>query len=180
MLLNYGVGEDSWESLGLQGDQSWVFFGRTDAKAETPVLWPLHEKSWKICSGILKRESREKKWKKNEQTHSRKISRMEGCRFPNGKVSTQFSVQWVKIFSLGDDRGWDGWMASPTRWTWVWVKTPGVGDGQGGLACCDSWGRKESDTTERLIWSDLWNFRILGIRKILQTSWGRQWASHKN
>ena len=30
--------------------------------------------------------------------------------------------------------------------------TPGVGDGQGGLACCDSWGRKESDTTERLHW----------------------------
>ena len=33
--------------------------------------------------------------------------------------------------------------------------TPGVGDGQGGLACCDSWGCKESDTIERLIWSDL-------------------------
>ena len=33
--------------------------------------------------------------------------------------------------------------------------TPGVGDGQGGLVCCDSWGRKESDTTEQLIWSDL-------------------------
>ena len=33
--------------------------------------------------------------------------------------------------------------------------TPGVGDGQGGLACCDSWGRKESDPTERLIWFDL-------------------------
>ena len=33
--------------------------------------------------------------------------------------------------------------------------TPGVGDGQGGLVCCDSWGRKELDTTERLIWSDL-------------------------
>ena len=33
--------------------------------------------------------------------------------------------------------------------------TPGVGDGQGGQACCDSWGRKESDTTEGLIWSDL-------------------------
>ena len=32
--------------------------------------------------------------------------------------------------------------------------TPGVGDGQGGLACCDSWGCKESDTTERLIWSE--------------------------
>ena len=46
MLLNCGVGEDSWESLGLQvvqpvhskGDWSWVFFGRNDAKAETPVL----------------------------------------------------------------------------------------------------------------------------------------------
>ena len=35
----------------------------------------------------------------------------------------------------------DGWMASPTRWTWVWLNS-GVGDGQGGLACCDSWGCK--------------------------------------
>ena len=53
MLLNCGVGEDSWESLGLQGDpvhpkgdQSWVFIGRTDAEAETPILWPPHVKSW--------------------------------------------------------------------------------------------------------------------------------------
>ena len=53
----------------------------------------------------------------------------------------------------GDNRGWDGWMASLTRWTWVWV-SPGVGDGQGGLVCCDSWGRKESDTTERLNWTE--------------------------
>ena len=42
----------------------------------------------------------------------------------------------------GDDRGWDGWMASPTRWTWVWVDL-GVGDGQGGLASWGSWGCKE-------------------------------------
>ena len=46
MLLNRGVGEDSWESLGLQGDptspSSWVFIGRTDAEAETPILWPPH------------------------------------------------------------------------------------------------------------------------------------------
>ena len=48
MLLNCGVGEDSWESFGLQGDQSWVFIGMTDAKAETPVLWPPHAKSWLI------------------------------------------------------------------------------------------------------------------------------------
>ena len=56
MLLNCGVGEDSWESLGLQGDptspfwgdQPWDFFGRNDAKAETPVLWLPHVKSWLI------------------------------------------------------------------------------------------------------------------------------------
>ena len=55
MLLNCGVGEDSWESLGLQGDpavhsedQPWDLFGRNDAKAETPVLWPPHAKSWLI------------------------------------------------------------------------------------------------------------------------------------
>ena len=40
MPLNCGVGGDSWESLGLQGDQSWVFIGKTDVKAETPILWP--------------------------------------------------------------------------------------------------------------------------------------------
>ena len=46
--------------------------------------------------------------------------------------------------------GWHHWLGGhESEWT------PGVGDGQGGLACCDSWGRKESDTTERLIWSDL-------------------------
>ena len=52
----------------------------------------------------------------------------------------------------GDDRGWDGWMASLTRWMWVWVNL-GVGDGQGGLVCCNSWGCKESDTTEWLKWT---------------------------
>ena len=53
-----------------------------------------------------------------------------------------------------DDRRWDGWMASPTQWTWVCVNS-GVGDGQGGLACCDSWGHKESDMTEQLNWTEL-------------------------
>ena len=54
----------------------------------------------------------------------------------------------------GGDRGWDCWMASPTRWTWVWVDS-GVGDGQGGLVCCGSWGHKESDSTEWLNWAEL-------------------------
>ena len=43
------------------------------------------------------------------------------------------------------------------------IYTPGVGDGQRGLACCDSWGRKESDTTERLNWADTWMILTLCI-----------------
>ena len=53
----------------------------------------------------------------------------------------------------GDDRGWDGWMASLDGREFEW--TPGVGDGRGCLAFCDSWGRKESDMTERLNWTEL-------------------------
>ena len=45
--------------------------------------------------------------------------------------------------------GWHHWL---DEWESEW--TPGAGDGQGGLACCDSWGRKESDTTEWLNWTD--------------------------
>ena len=48
-----------------------------------------------------------------------------------------------------DNRGWDGWMASPTQWTWVWVDS-GSWWWTGGLACCGSWGNKESDMTEQL------------------------------
>ena len=53
----------------------------------------------------------------------------------------------------GDDRGWDGRMASPTRWTWVWVNSR-VGEREGGLACHDSWGCKEPDMTEWLNWTE--------------------------
>ena len=59
----------------------------------------------------------------------------------------------LKVGGEGDNRGWDGWMASLTRWTWVWVNS-GTSDGQGGLACCSPWGCKESDTTERLNWTN--------------------------
>ena len=56
VLLNCGVGEDSWDPLDCKemqpvhskGDQSWVFIGRTDAKAEAPVICPPHAKSWLI------------------------------------------------------------------------------------------------------------------------------------
>ena len=68
-------------------------------------------------------------------------------------------------------RGWQrmrDWMASLTQWTWFgW--TPGVGDGQGGLACCGSWGCKESDTSELLNWTGLscYNQLSFQIRIIL-------------
>ena len=48
MLLNCDVGEDSWESLGLQGDQSWIFIGKTDAEAEALILWPPDVKNWLV------------------------------------------------------------------------------------------------------------------------------------
>ena len=53
-----------------------------------------------------------------------------------------------------DDRWWDGWMASPTRWTWVWVDS-GSWWWTGGLAPCSPWGPKQSDTTELLNWTEL-------------------------
>ena len=115
MLLNCGVGEDSWESLGLQGDQSWMFFGRSDAKAETPVLWPPHVKSWLV-----------------------------------GKDSDAGS-DWGQEEKGTTEDEMAGWHHRLDGREFEW--TPGVGDGQGGLACCDSWGHKESDTTERLNWT---------------------------
>ena len=60
----------------------------------------------------------------------------------------------LKAGGEGDNRGWDGWMASPTQWTWVWVNS-GVGDGQGGLVCCSPWGCKVLDMTERLNFTEL-------------------------
>ena len=124
MLLNCGVGEDSWESLGLQGDQSWVFIGRTDAEAETPILWPRHAKSWLIG----KDPDAARNWGQEEK----------------GTTEDEMAGWHHRL---------DG---HKSEWTL------GVGDGQGGLACCDSWGRQESDATERLIWSDL-NMFIFSI-----------------
>ena len=56
----------------------------------------------------------------------------------------------LKAGREGDDRGWDGWMASLIPWTWVWF-----GDGQGSLACCGPWGLRELDTAEWLEWTEL-------------------------
>ena len=68
--MNCGVGEDSWESLGLQGDpvypkgnQSWIFIGGTDAEAETPILWPPDAKNWLIW----KDPDARKDWRQEEK-----------------------------------------------------------------------------------------------------------------
>ena len=59
----------------------------------------------------------------------------------------------------GDDRGWDGWMASPTQWTWVWVNS----GSWWWTVCCNSWGRKESDTTEWLYWLNGWLIEYISL-----------------
>ena len=99
-----------------EGDQPWDFFGRNDAKAETPVLWPPHAKSW--LTGKDSDAGRD--WGQEEK----------------GMTEDEMA-------------GWHHWLnGRESGWT------PGVGDGQGALACCDSWGRKEWDTTERLNWTE--------------------------
>ena len=98
-------------------NQSRIFIGRTDADAETPIIWPPHVKNWLLG----KDPDAGKDWRQEE------------------KGTTEDEMA-----------GWHHWVdGCESEWT------PGVGDGQGGLACCDSWGRKESDMTEWLIWSDL-------------------------
>ena len=63
--------------------------------------------------------------------------------------------------------GWHHWLdGRESDWT------PGDGDGQGGLACCDLWGRKESDTTERLTWTELNSFMVNTLIKLeIGTFW---------
>ena len=92
MLLNYAIGEDSWELLGLQGDP-------TSPSWRKSVL-NIHWKDW--C------------WSWNFSTLA------TWCKEP-----TRWKSPWcwerLKAGEEGDNRGWDGWMSSPTWWTWVWV-----------------------------------------------------------
>ena len=101
-----------------KGDQSWVFIGRTDVEAETPLLWPPDVKSWLIG----KNPDAGKDWGQEEK-------------------------------GMTEDKmvGWHHWL-NGHGFGW----TPGVGDRQGGLACCGSWGCRETwlrDWTE-LNWTE--------------------------
>ena len=100
-----------------KGDQSWVFIGRTNAEAVTPILWPPHVKSWLIG----KDPDAGRGWGQE------------------GKGTTEDEMAGWHHRLNGHEFGC----------------TLGVGDGQGGLVCCDSRGCKESDTIERLNWTQL-------------------------
>ena len=64
-----------------------------------------------------------------------------------------------KVGREGDDRGRDGWMASLTWWTWIWVSSRNWW-WTGGLEYSNPWGRKELDITERLNWLTDWNLAL--------------------
>ena len=102
-----------------KGSQSWIFIGKTDAEAETPILWPPHVKNWLIW----KDPDAGKDWRREKK----------------GTAEDEMA-------------GWHHWLDGH-GFGW----TPGVGDGQGGLACYGSWGRKELGTTEQLNWIDQLN-----------------------
>ena len=113
------------QSVHPKGDQSWVFMGRTDAEAETPVLCPPHAKSWLWC------------W--------------EG---------------------EGDNRGWDGWMASPTRWTWVWVNSGSWWwTGRPGMLRFMGLQRVGHDWATELNWTELRHLKHVNNWRWMKMSW---------
>ena len=114
MVLESPLNSKEIQPVHPKGNQFWIFIGRTDADAETPILWPPDAKN-------------------------QLIGKEPEC--------------WERLRAgEGHDRGWDGWMASLTQWTWVrassrswwWTGKPGV---------LQSMDRKESDMIEWLNWS---------------------------
>ena len=101
-----------------KGDQSWVFFRRYEAKAETPVLWPPHAKSWLIG----KDSDAGRGWGQEEK----------------GMTEDEMA-------------GWHHRLdVCESEWT------VGVGDGQGGLACCDSRGHRVGHNWATVLnWTEL-------------------------
>ena len=94
MLLNCGVGEDSWESFGLQG-------GPTSPSKRKLVL-NIHWRDW--C------------WSWNSNTLATSCKELTHWKRP-------WCWERLKAGGEGDDRGWDGWMASAIRWTWLWASS---------------------------------------------------------
>ena len=126
MLLNCDVGEDFWESLGLQGDQ----ISQSKRKSVPNIHWRDWCWSWNSNTLAIWFE---------KPTHWKRSWCWEG----------------LKAGGEGDNRGWNGWMASPPWWTWAWVSSGSCSCcGQGSLVCCSPWVHKELDTTEQLNWTE--------------------------
>ena len=104
------------QPVNPKGNQSWIFIARTDAEAETPILWPPDVKNQLI--GKDADAGKDWRWEEKEMTEDEMV-------------------------------GWHHWHNGHE-----FKQTPGVGDGQGGLACCSPWSPKELDTTERLNWTE--------------------------
>ena len=125
MPLNCGVGEDSWVSLGQQGDQASQSYSKltlnliegTDAEVEAPVLWPPDVKNWLIRKDPDCRQD----WR-----------------------------QEVKGTKEDEMAGWHHWLDGH-----MFEQAPGASDGQGSLAHCSPCALKESDMTEQLNWTRL-------------------------
>ena len=110
-----------------KGNQSWVFLGRTDAEAETPILLA----TWF-----------------EELTH----------------LKRPWCWERLKVGGEMDDRGWDGWMASPTQWTWAsvnsrswwWRGRPGMLQSMGSQRVGHDWATELSWTEKPFIFPFLW------------------------
>ena len=118
MLSNCGDGEDCWESLGLQGDQT----GQSQRKSVLNFHW----KDW--C------------WSWNFNT-------LATCYEEPTHWKSLWCWERLKAGGEGDDRGWDGWIAPLTHWTWIWVNSgrwwrteePGVLQSMPTLGVTKSW-----------------------------------------
>ena len=104
------------KAVTMMGNQFWIFTGRTDAEAETPVLWPPDVKNWLIWKDPDAGED----WRQEE------------------KGTTEDEMV-----------GWHHWLDGHE-----FEQAPGVGDGQGSLACYSPWGHEELDMTEWLNWTE--------------------------
>ena len=132
MLLNCGVGEDSWESLGFQGDPT----SQSSRKSVLNNHWKDRWWSWNSNSLAMWCE---------ELTHWKR----------------PWCWERLKAGGEGDNRGWGGWMASLTQRTWVWASSqswwrtgePGVLQSMGS--------QRVEHTTEQLNWfsSNSWFYQ---------------------
>ena len=125
MLLNYSVGEDSWESRGLQ-----------EVNCNQSILKEIHPKY--LLEGLMLKM---------------KLQYFGYLMLRTDSLDKILMLGRLKAGGEGNDGGWDGWVASLAWWTWVWASSE-IWWWVGSLACCRPRGHKESYKTERLNWTE--------------------------